>query len=80
MSVPSHGGQQPSCEVAPHRAWVVHAILDSFFQVSESDLGIPWRRIGFFHPVNWYYFILFHFNIPCMVTVVFLQVVALLDI
>ena len=45
-SVPSHGGPQPSCEVAPHQAWVVHAILDSFFQVSKSDLGImPWRRI-----------------------------------
>ena len=47
-SVPSNGGPQPSCEVAPHQAWVVHAILDSFFQVSESDLGImPWRRIFF---------------------------------
>ena len=76
---PRMEGRNPLVRLRPIVRGLFARSLTPFFRfrnlISESCHGV-----GFFHPFHRYYFILFHFNIPCMVTVVFLQVVALLDI
>ena len=79
MSVPSHGGPQPSCEVAPRRAVVVRAILDSFFRFRNLNSS-SCHGFGFFCSRSSVCFVFLYFNIPRMFKLVFLQVVVLLDI
>ena len=70
-------GRNPLVRLHPIERGLFTRSLTPFFQVSESEqLIMPWLRI--FCSRSSVRFVFFHFNIPRMFKLVFLQVVALL--